>query len=111
MVLVGNDVGRSFQHSAPGRNARVLHALREVSETKATGLGAVAGGFAEIYSVFGLVLALLIPFAAIVLLAKSLADGRRTRSFLAVSSICWCALMIAIPAWTMWFVLDNQPLR
>ena len=89
----------------------VLHALREVSETKATGLGAVAGGFAEIYSVFGLVLALLIPFAAIVLLAKSLADGRRTRSFLAVSSICWCALMIAIPAWTMWFVLDNQPLR
>jgi len=42
----------------------VLHALREVSETKATGLGAVAGGFAEIYSVFGLVLALLIPLCS-----------------------------------------------
>lgn len=89
----------------------ILHSFRGVSENQATGLGAVAGGFTEVYSIFGLILAFLLPFAAIVLLAKSFAEGRRARSFVSVVSICWCALMLAIPAWVAWYVLDQQLLR
>ena len=85
-----------------------VHAMRQVSENQATGLGAVAGGFVEVYSTFGLLLAIALPTAAIVLLARSLAEEHRTRSFLSVVSICWSALMIAIPAWTVWMVWDKH---
>jgi F0F1-type ATP synthase membrane subunit c/vacuolar-type H+-ATPase subunit K len=90
---------------------RTVRAMHEVSGDQATGLAAVSGGFVEVYAIFGLVLALLLPFTAIVLLARSFAEERKARAFLAVICICWSALMLAIPAWTMWFVLDKQLLR
>jgi cation transport ATPase len=84
-----------------------VHSLRGVSENQASGLAVVATGFVQVYSVFGLILASLLPFAAIVLLAKSFAEGRRSRSFLAVVCICCCALMLAIPAWVAWSLLNS----
>lgn len=89
----------------------MVHAMRQVSENQATGLGAVAGGLVEVYSIFGLILALVLPFMAIVLLARSFAEGHRARSFFSVVSICLSALMLAIPAWTAWFVIDKQLFR
>ena len=39
----------------------IFHAFRGISEQKATGLGAVAGGLAEAYAIFGLFLAFVLP--------------------------------------------------
>jgi hypothetical protein len=48
-----------------------LNAFRGISQDKAIGLGAVAGGLAEVYMTFGLVLTFLLPVAAIALLGRS----------------------------------------
>ena len=48
----------------------LFNAFRGISQQKATGLGALAGGIVEGYVKLGLVLGLLLPIAAIVLLAE-----------------------------------------
>jgi hypothetical protein len=42
----------------------IFHALRGISEAKATGLGAIVSGLAEAYVVFGLILAVILPVGA-----------------------------------------------
>src|SRR5215469_5964608 len=49
----------------------IFNAFRGISEQKATGLGAVAGGVAEVYATLGMILVLILPVVAIVLLGKS----------------------------------------
>jgi hypothetical protein len=49
----------------------MFNAFRGISEQKATGLGAVAGGIAEGYVTFGVILAYVLPVTAIVLLVRS----------------------------------------
>src|SRR5438445_13337675 len=53
----------------------LFHAFSGVSEQKATGLAAVAGGIAEMYTTFALIIAFIIPVAAIVLFGRSLSSG------------------------------------
>jgi F0F1-type ATP synthase membrane subunit c/vacuolar-type H+-ATPase subunit K len=90
---------------------QVVHSLRQISEPQATGLGAVAGGFAEVYAIFGLILAFLLPFGAIVFLAKSFAEQKRTRAVLSIICICWSAIMLAIPVWVAWFLIGRRAIQ
>lgn len=85
-----------------------IRSVRQVTEQQATGLGVVLGGVAETYSVFGLTLTFLLPLAAVIFLAKSFAEEKRARAALSIICICWGALMMAIPAWVMWFTIAQR---
>ena len=80
----------------------IFGAFPGISEQKATGLGAIAGGLAETYVSFGLVLGFVLPVAAIVLLVKSFAGGHRMRAMFSVLYICWSALTLAIAGLFAW---------
>ena len=56
----------------------LFNAFRTMSQEKATGLGAVAGGWAEAYARFGFILTFVLPVAAIVLRSRSFSRGKST---------------------------------
>jgi Na+-driven multidrug efflux pump len=60
---------------------------------------------------FGLMLSFLVPIGAVALLAKSLAEERKTQASVSVVTICWSALMLAIPAWVAWQILSQHLLN
>ena|SRR5438445_9553576 len=68
--------------------------LKGFSEQKATGLGAVAGGLAEVYLTFGLGLTLASEVVAIVLLLGAFSRGHSVRALFSVLSICLSGLVI-----------------
>jgi len=72
----------------------IFHSFRGISEQKATGIGAIAGGLAEGYITFGLILALLVPVVAIVLLVRSFSSGRGMRSLVSLLYIGWNAIVL-----------------
>jgi hypothetical protein len=71
-----------------------VSSFRGISEQRAIGLGAVAGGLAEAYVTSGFILTFVFEVAAIVLLIRSLSRGHLGRGFVAVISICWSALVL-----------------
>ena len=79
------------------------------SEQKATGLGAVAGGIAEAYVTFALILAFVLPIAAIVLLVKSFSGGHRMRALFSLLCILWNALMLALAGLFVWLSFIYLP--
>jgi len=90
----------------------MFNTFRGISEQKATGLGAVAGGLAEMGLTLMLILGLVLPIAAIVLLVKSFRSGARIRSLVSVFYICWNVLMLAIvslDAWLIFVYLPHKP--
>ncbi len=80
----------------------ILNSFRGISEQKATGLGAVAGGVAEAYAIFGVILGFVLPVAAIVLLVRSFSVGHRLRSFVSVFHIGLSALSLALAGLLAW---------
>src|SRR5438445_6946837 len=66
----------------------LFHAFSGVSEQKATGLAAVAGGIAEMYTTFALIIAFIIPVAAIILLGRSVSRGHGMCSLYSMLYIC-----------------------
>jgi hypothetical protein len=66
----------------------IFNSLREISEQKATGVGAVAGGLAEGYVTFSLILAFVLPVGAIVLLVRSLSGTHRWTSVTSKIALC-----------------------
>lgn len=74
----------------------------------AIGLTAIAETIAEVYAMFGLILAFLLPFAGVVFLAKSFAEGHRERALFSIISICWSALLLALTVWVAWVILQKQ---
>jgi hypothetical protein len=85
------------------------NAFRGVSAEKATGLAAVAGGLAEAYVTFGVVLAFALPITAIFLLSRSFARGHGVRSLFSLLCICWNALMLALAGLFLWLYLVYLP--
>jgi hypothetical protein len=81
----------------------IFHAFQGISEQKATGLGAIAGGVAEAYAIFGLFLAFVLPVAAIVLLVKSFSAGHSARALFSLLYICWSVLTLAFAVLSVWF--------
>ncbi len=72
------------------------NAFRGIASQKATGLGAVAGGFSEIGIVAAFLWVVVFPIAAIVLLAGSFSKGRTGRGILAVLGIGWSILVLLL---------------
>jgi len=85
----------------------IFNSFRGISEQKATGLGAIAGGLAEGYANFGLILALLAPVVAIVLLIKSFSSGHRMRTLFSLLYIGWNLLMLFAGLFA-WFFVFHQ---
>jgi len=72
----------------------ILNSFRGISEQKATGLGAIAGGLADSYATFGLILVFLMPVVAIVLLSMSFSPGHWMRTLFSILYISWNALIV-----------------
>jgi hypothetical protein len=87
----------------------MFNTVRGISNSKATGLGAVAGGLAEGYVTFGVVLAFAMPITAIVLLSRSFARGHEARSIFSLVCICWNAFMFALAGLFLWLYLVYLP--
>jgi hypothetical protein len=82
----------------------IFNAFRGISEQKATGLGAVAGGLAEGYAMLGMIVTLLLPVAAIALLGKSLSGVHPMRTLVSWLSICWSVLVLALSGLSVWML-------
>ena len=81
-------------------------AFRGISNTKATGLAAVAGGFTETYVLVGLAATLFCEVSAMALLFRAFSRGHGVRSAFSVLSICMSGLMILVfclSLWLFWF--------
>jgi hypothetical protein len=70
--------------------------FRGISEQKATGLGAVAGGLSELFVLYGMVAILVGQVAAVVLLFRSFSPGHWGRRFLSLLAICFSGLMLLL---------------
>jgi len=82
------------------------YAFRGISEQKATGLGAVAGGLTELFVVCGIGAILVGQVAAIVLLFRTFSPGHWVRSSFSMLSICASGLMLFLVGlffWLSWF--------
>jgi hypothetical protein len=82
----------------------LVNAFRGISQQKATGIGAVAGGIAEMGVLYVLTLAPILAISAMVLLLRSLSKAHPLRNIWAAISLCWSALMIAVLALFFWLV-------
>ncbi|MFZ0955591.1 MAG: hypothetical protein WAN60_04560 [Candidatus Sulfotelmatobacter sp.] len=75
-------------------------------DSKATGLAAVAGGFAEGYVLAGLAATLICEVGALALLFRAFSPGHALRGVFSVLSICMSGLMIVLfglSVWMLWF--------
>jgi hypothetical protein len=85
----------------------LFNAFRGISQEKATGLAAVAGGLAEALVTFGLMSFVVCQVAAIVLLARGVKREAWGRSMVAVVSIVSSVGILALTAlatWWLWHV-------
>jgi hypothetical protein len=77
-----------------------------IGNSEATGLAAVAGGFAEAYALVGLAATLICEVGAMALLFRAFSQGHGIRSAFSVLSICMSGLMIllfCLSLWLFWF--------
>ena len=81
----------------------LFYALIGVWAQKATGVGALAGGLAELFVVWGIVAILVSQVAAIILLFRAFSPGHWMRSLLSVLSICLSGLMLLLVGLFLWF--------
>jgi hypothetical protein len=82
------------------------YAFRGIGNSKATGLAAVAGGFAEMYVLVGLAATLVCEVSAMALLFRAFSHGHGARSVFSVLSIGVSGFMIllfALSLWLFWF--------
>jgi hypothetical protein len=76
--------------------------FRGMSNSKATGLAALAGGFVETYAWVGLASTVICEMAALVLLFRTFSRGDGVRSAISALSICMSALMILLLCFSLW---------
>ena len=84
----------------------LIHTLAGISRQKANGLGALTGGLAEIFVVWGIGSILIGQVIAIILLSKAFAPGHWLRTLFSMLSICLSAMMLVLVGlflWLSWF--------
>lgn len=89
----------------------VGYAFVGINGSKATGLAAVAGGFAEMYVLIGLAATLICEVGAMVLLFRAFSSGHGVRSAFSVISICVSGLMIllfGLSLWMFWLMSHHR---
>lgn len=80
-----------------------LHtAFAGISNSKATGLAAVAGGFAEMYITVGLAATLICEVWAITLLFRAFSRGHGLRSAFSILSLCISGLTLVLFCLSLW---------
>ena len=89
--------------------AGLFKAFRGISEQKATGLGGVAGGAAEMGIICFVVFAPVYLLSAIVLLLRSFSKAHPARAVVATISICWNMLLTGVLALWFWLVFVVMP--
>jgi hypothetical protein len=90
--------------------ATLALAFRGVSNTKATGIAVLAGGFTEVLVLWGIVAILVGQVAAIILLSKTFSSGHWPRNLFSVISICLSGFMLILVGflvWLSWFHLHR----
>jgi hypothetical protein len=87
----------------------VFRSFRGISEQRATGIGAIAGGVTEVYLTFGLILTFILLGGAIVLLGRSFSGGHPMRATLSALSMCWSALIFSVLGVLVWLLLVQFP--
>jgi hypothetical protein len=82
----------------------VIGFIRAVSmaNQRATGLAAVAGGFAEVLATFGLVVVVGSELAAIVILLRGLSRSHPVRTVVIVISVCCSGLLLGLMGLFLW---------
>lgn len=83
--------------------------FRGITNQKATGLGAVAGGLSEAFATFGLIAFVAAQVFAIFLLVRSLGTGGPVQNIFAILSIALSVVtLLAIPL-LLWLILFVIP--
>ncbi|MGA2962289.1 MAG: hypothetical protein ABSD96_11500 [Candidatus Korobacteraceae bacterium] len=83
----------------------LIYSFRGISENKATGMGAVAGGVSEGLMTFGVAAMMITQIASIILLARTFEKGHSLRSLFSVVSICCSLLLVSITAVFVWLIM------
>jgi membrane-anchored protein YejM (alkaline phosphatase superfamily) len=84
----------------------MVGAFMEVSAQKTSGFGAVAGGLSGILVTYGLLVGFASPIFAIVLLIRGISQTRsRTRTFVAVISICSAGMVLLMCGAAVWSLI------
>ena len=96
-------IGLAWAPIVLGFGPALFTAFRGISQEKATGLAAVAGGFAEALATFGLVAFVVCQVTAIVLLARGVRREAWGRSMVAVVSIVCSTGILALTVLTTWW--------
>lgn len=89
-----------------------MRAITEIQNQKATGLGAVAGGFSESFVTFGIVAFLATQVMAIMLLVGCIGQGETSQTIVAILSMGLSALGIVatvLSVWAVVFVIPHLP--
>jgi hypothetical protein len=84
----------------------LLNAFVGINNSKATGLAALAGGFAEMYITVGLAATLICEVWAMTLLFRAFSRGHGLRSAFSVLSLCISGLtliLFCLSLWLFWF--------
>ena len=81
----------------------IISAFRGVSQEKATGVAAVAGGLLEFFAMFGFVAFIACEVAGLVLLARGIGREQWGRSMAAVVSIVVSLLFLTSTVFLMWW--------
>ena len=79
------------------------YAFRGISNSKATGLAAVAGGVAESFIIWGIATMITSQVAAIVWLSRSFSHEHPVRGLVSGLSICLSLLMLVLTCLLIWF--------
>jgi succinate dehydrogenase hydrophobic anchor subunit len=73
----------------------LLNAFRSISAARTTGLGAVAGGFSETYTMMGIAAMIIFAAGGIVFLLRGFTAKRTLRMIVSAIGIAWCGLILA----------------
>jgi len=80
----------------------IIRAIVQVNE-KATGLAAVAGGFAEVTATFGLVVIVASEVVAIAMLVRTFSRSHMPRNVIAIFSVGCSGLLLLVLGLFLWF--------
>jgi hypothetical protein len=81
----------------------IISAFVSMGNQRATGLAAVAGGFAEVLATFGFVVVVGSEVAAIVMLLRTLSRSHPLRTVVAIISVCCGGLLLSLVGLFLWF--------
>ncbi len=82
----------------------------EITNQKATGLGAVAGGLSEALLTFGIVAFVTTQIVAIVFLVRSIGSAETSQNIVAILTAGFSVLVLVATGlllWLMWFVIPR----